>query len=517
MKKRILLTGATGTMGMATLRELAARPDRFEITILARPGKRNRRKLAHCGALPGVDVVWGDLTSKADVERAVEGADIVLHVGGMVSPAADWHPQQTWRVNTLSMRLITDAVKARADADSVAVVYIGSVSQYGSRAVPLHWGRCGDPMIASVGDYYALSKIEAERILAESGLKRWVSLRQTGILCPELLLKGADPITFHVPLRGALEWTTAEESGRLLANLCAADLPGRFWRRFYNIGSGAAFRLSNYDFECRLMKALSCPAPEKVFETRWFATRNFHGIWYTDSDRLEEWLHFRSGTDADAYFRSMAERVPAYFRLAGIVPAALIKAGMKAVAKKKPFGTLCWERGADPGRTAAFFGSQEERGSIPGWDAFDLSPLPEKPVLLDHGYDETKPESALGIGDMRRAAEFRGGRCISETMETGDLHTPLEWECARGHRFRATPATVLLGGHWCPGCFPAAKLPAGDGSSPDAGKRDGADPGAVSRGWDYDEEARLNPFLAQAWHSTHRPDERNPFPSLPLS
>lgn len=71
MKKRILLTGATGTMGMATLRELAARPDRFEITILARPGKRNRRKLAHCGALPGVDVVWGDLTSKADVERAV--------------------------------------------------------------------------------------------------------------------------------------------------------------------------------------------------------------------------------------------------------------------------------------------------------------------------------------------------------------------------------------------------------------------------------------------------------------
>ena len=39
-------------------------------------------------------------------------------------------------------------------------------------------------MIASVGDYYALSKIEAERILAESGLKRWVSLGQTGILCP---------------------------------------------------------------------------------------------------------------------------------------------------------------------------------------------------------------------------------------------------------------------------------------------------------------------------------------------
>ena len=149
----------------------------------------------------------------------------------------------------------------------------------------------------------------------------------------------------------------------------------------------------------------------------------------------------------------VAERVPAYFRLAGIVPAALIKAGMKSVAKKKPFGTLCWERGADPGRTAAFFGSQEERGSIPGWDAFDLSPLPEKPVLLDHGYDETKPESALGLGGMRRAAEFRGGRCISETMETGDLHTPLEWECARGHRFRATPRRFFSAATGVPDAF----------------------------------------------------------------
>lgn len=509
MKKRILLTGATGTMGSAALRELERRPGRFDVVMFARPSRKNRKKLARYGSMPGFSVVWGDLTSRADVEKAVEGVDIVLHVGGMVSPAADWFPQKTWRVNTLSMRLIVDAVKARPDADSVAVVYIGSVSQYGSRSEPLHWGRCGDPLVPAVGDYYALSKVEAERILAESGLRRWVSLRQTGILCPELLLKGADPITFHVPLRGALEWITAEESGRLLANLCDADLPESFWRRFYNIGGGREFRLSNYDFECRLMKALSCPAPEKVFETRWFATRNFHGIWYTDSDRLEELLRFRLGGTADAYFRSMARRVPPYFRLAGIVPSALIKAGMKAVAAKKPLGTLCWEEGRDRLRTAAFFGSQELRDAIPGWDGFDLSPLSEEPVMLSHGYDETKPEASLSLADMRQAAEFRGGKCLSEAMVPGDLYTPLLWECARGHRFRATPATVLLGGHWCPDCFPSA--PASDRSDTSDGSE------GSSRGWDYDSEARLNPFLAQAWLSAHRPDESGSFPALPLA
>ena len=70
---------------------------------------------------------------------------------------------------------------------------------------------------------------------------------QTGILCPELLFKGSDPITFHVPLDGVLEWATAEDSGRLLANVCEEEVPDEFWNRFYNISSGPSFRLTNYE------------------------------------------------------------------------------------------------------------------------------------------------------------------------------------------------------------------------------------------------------------------------------
>ena len=63
--------------------------------------------------------------------------------------------------------------------------------------------------------------------------------------------------------------------------------------------------------------------------------------------------------------------------------------------------------------------------------------------------------SELGIEDMRQAAEFRGGKCLSATMTKGDLATKLEWECAFGHRFSASPALILLGGHWCEECMPA--------------------------------------------------------------
>ena len=81
---------------------------------------------------------------------------------------------------------------------------------------------------------------------------------------------------------------TAEDSGRLLANVCEEEVPDEFWNRFYNISSGPSFRLTNYEFESKLLKAIGCPAPEKIFEPNWFAIRNFHGQWYTDSDLLED-------------------------------------------------------------------------------------------------------------------------------------------------------------------------------------------------------------------------------------
>jgi len=42
-----------------------------------------------------------------------------------------------------------------------------------------------------------------------------------------------------------------------------------------------------------------------------------------------------------------------------------------------------------------------------------------------------------------------GGKCLSN--KSGRTTEPLRWECAAGHVFRASPASVLSG-HWCPVC-----------------------------------------------------------------
>ena len=371
-KKTVFLTGATGNMGWAGFQELYKKKDRFDIRLLARDSKKNRKKLAPYMGDPSVTVVWGDLVRYEDVLQGVNGADYVLHVGGMVSPAADYYPEKTLKVNVTAAENVVKAVLAQPHKEDIKVVYIGSVAQYGDRNPPYHWGGADEPQTPAKYDMYALSKIRSEEIFASAGLAKWVSLRQTGILYPGIL-SVVNPTAFHVPMGGVLEWATIEDSGRLLANVCEDWVPDDFWNKAYNISSGEEYRMTNYEFMNRMLSALGLPSPEKVFEPQWFALKNFHGMWYTDADRLDEILHFREYMPVDKYFATMKSKLPWFYSLAFLAPAWAVKIFMKPYAFEKGMGTQWWVAN-DPEKFEAYYGSREAYDAIRSWD--DVRPAP---------------------------------------------------------------------------------------------------------------------------------------------
>lgn len=373
MKKTVFLTGGTGNMGWAGFQELLGK-GKFNIRLLARDSKKNRKKLSTYASDPRVTIIWGDLTRYEDVLRGVEGADYVLHVGGMVSPAADYYPEKTLKVNVTAAENVVKAILAQPNASEIRTVYIGSVAQYGDRNPPCHWGGADEPQIPAKYDMYALSKIRSEEIFAKAGLARWVSLRQSGILYPGIL-SVVNPTAFHVPMRGVLEWATIEDSGRLLAQVCEDWVPEDFWNKAYNISSGGQYRMTNYEFMTRMLGALGLPGPEKVFEPQWFALKNFHGMWYTDADRLDEILHFRSYTPVDEYFSAMKSNLPWFYSLAFLAPAWAVKAFMKPYAFEKGMGTQWWVEN-DPDKFEAYYGTREAYDAIRSWD--DVRPEPMK-------------------------------------------------------------------------------------------------------------------------------------------
>ena len=488
--KTVFMTGASGHMGWMSFKEIYNnRPD-LNIAVLLRDSEKNHKKFEDYMNDSRVRIVWGDFGDYDSILDGITGASYVLHIGGLVSPAADYYPKRTLKTNVMAAENIVKAVKAQPNPDDITVVYIGTVAETGNRPAPIHWGRTGDPIKCSIYDHYAISKVRAERVFAESGLKKWVSLRQSGILYPAIL-KNMDPIMFHVPVNDVLEWATVEDSATLMERCCRDDIPDDFYRRFYNIGSGPDYQITLYEFENYLLSAIGMghDASKLVFKPNWFIDRNFHGQWYADGDVLENYLHFRHNVPIDKYFKKMASEVEWYYKLSFVVRipgiSQITRFALGQIAKDKRFGTRTWIANNDTERMTAYWGDTESFGmehwkTLPSkWKDFDIVVPDKTPSYLDHGYDESKPFDQLTVEDLQKAAEFRGGSLVSKEIK--DMYTPVTWKDAEGNEFEMSPNLVLRGGHWSPAEEP---LP-----------------------WNYDAVAKVNPYFAQVWYPDHGKNE----------
>lgn len=507
-KSKVSLFGASGTMGFQAFKELWKRRRNYDISILVLPAEQDlglfRAYEREAGLPPvrgagvsannGFKIVWGDATNYADVVETVKGADWVLNAMAYISPMADYHPELARAVNVDGIANILKAIQSEPDgAARIHYVHTGTVAETGNRPVGIHMGRVGDPLKPSVFDYYALTKIIGERMVLESALRHWVSLRMTFIMPTTYKEMQAlnDAISFHVPHDAREENITDRDAGLGMVN--CLDIPDNsdFWRRVYNMGGGPQMRVIAYDFLADSYKRNGLDV-RACMARNWNSTRNFHMQYYEDSAILNEYLHYWRDT-LETYKQALAADTPwtmkwvvALARKIPVFRAQVEKSAYtlnKKLAENHRNSPRYWYLQRNEMRMTAFFKSYADYEAIPGWDVAMPDLDPNAPwQRLDHGYDEGKAE--LDLGDLQGAAQFRGGNCLSGAWD-GDLYAPLDWVCAFGHRFSARPFTILKAGHWCPTCDTT---------------------------WNGDEQARKNPFFAQVWHADHAPDENNVYP-----
>lgn len=504
-KKTVFITGASGSMGSEVLKQIML-TEKFNTVILLRKKPVNEKLAVKLKGLYGdsIEVVFGDLSNYEDCVKCVEKADYVLHMAAIIPPASDHHPEAAEKANFFGTKNLIDAIKASPRADEIKFVETGTVAEYGNRDFKHPWGRVGDPLMPSAFDFYAITKLRGERYVVESGLKNWVSLRQSGILYDNVMNNNmADGLMFHTCYNTPIEWATARDSGRLLRNLVVFDSEGTldkgFWRNCYNIGSGAGARVTGYETLDIGFKMMGCTAKD-IFRPHWNAMRNFHCMWYYDSDKLNDYLQFREEDFYD-FWGKLAKKCW-YFKFGKPFKGLIRKFAIERLFKSSN-APMYWVEHNMEGRLNAFFGGRAAWEALPrDWKDFpllcegqtpdgpvdyddlkDITKVKEKGLLLSHGYDESKPDSELGYEDFQQAAEFRGGKCLTTTAKKGDLYTQIEWESHTGNKFMASPYGVLKAGYWDPDMQPAP--------------------------WNFDELSRHIPFFAQIWYDTHSPEENN--------
>ena len=507
-KRRVALFGASGTMGFQAFKELWRRRDEFDISILVLPSERASAKFrsyeaeAHVAQIAGagvaegdgLQIVWGDATDGAATVATIRGADAVLNAMAYISPAADYRPEIADAVNHSAIALILAAIAAEpGGTDRIRYVHTGSVAQTGNRPVGVHMGRVGDPLKPSVFDHYALTKIAGERLVLESDLKLWASLRMTFIMPTDYraLFGLLDPISFHMPLDARMENITDRDAGYGMVN--SLDLPARsdFWRRAHNMGGGPAMRTTAYQYLADSYSLLGAEW-EACAERNWYALRNFHMQYYEDSSLTNTYLKYQRD-DLDSYWKVIRQSMPLHMRLLGYLAARIRPVRrlverqayelLQELASGHRNSPLHWYAKRNEARITAFFGGFDEFEAIPDWGV----DMPDLRVdapwrRLYHGYDETKP--LLTLADLEEAAAFRGGHCLASDWD-GDPYARLDWVCGAGHEFTARPYTVLGAGHWCGRCVES---------------RNGH------------ERASTDPFFAQVWYADHSADERYCYP-----
>jgi len=503
-KEIVFLPGASGSMGYEAFKNLWARRDKYDIVLLQRPSRKNKKLFKpyekKCGikSIPGkgvnkgkgLKIVWGDATNYDDVLEACKGIDWCLCPMAFISPAADHHPEIAKAVNTTAIQYIVKAIEEQPNGtEHIKFVYTGTVAETGDRLQNIHIGRVGDPLKPSIFDFYAVTKIRGEKAVLESNIKHWASLRQTFIMTSKNM-EGS--IMFHQPINSFMENNTERDAGRGLINCLDIPNDSDFWRRVYNMGGGPACRCTYYDLLNKAMEINGLGNIEAVTERKWFALRNFHMHYFEDSYILNEYIH-NWGDSMKDYYDMLAKNRPWYLKLITKLCKKSPKfqkkvqkatyERMKALASTKN-GTLYWYENKNDLRISAFYKDYETYKSIPDWgiDMPQMDPEPDW-KRLNHGYDESKEK--LELQDLRGAAKFRGGECLSAEWD-GNMYTTLKWKCAFEHEFNAKPYTVLKAGHWCPQCLPPS--------------------------WNYDEIAKKNPFFGQVWYPNHDEDENNFYP-----
>jgi nucleoside-diphosphate-sugar epimerase len=279
---RILLTGASGAVGFEAFKELLQRNQRYKVRILSLDSLVERRFFKPFR--DKIEIIWGDIRDQKVVETAVNGTDVVLHVAGIIPPLADHKPELALDVNVFGTRNLVDAIRKQLKPPKL--IFTSSISVYGDRlSNPDIY--VSDPLNPSEGDEYAKTKIEAENIIKNSGI-RWSIFRLCGILVERLKIQ---PLMFHMPLGTALEWCHPLDVGYALVEAIEHD---SLLGNIYNLGGGEACRIKAKDFLKVMFPVWGLDS--EILPEYAFATQNFHSGYYRDCSELNGILHFQRKT-----------------------------------------------------------------------------------------------------------------------------------------------------------------------------------------------------------------------------
>lgn len=286
-RKKILLTGASGTVGFEVLKQLYENKELYDITVFDVKSYKSKRRFTPYKK--EINIVYGNIFNENDINNVSTEQDIIIHLAAIIPPLADDKPKLTYQVNTIGTEILIRSLEKHSP--KAFFIYSSSISVYGDR-LENPFINVNDSLKPGKGDEYAKTKIEAENIIKNCKLD-WSIFRLSAIMGGHKISK----LMFHQPLKTSLEITTSVDTARAFVN--AIEKQEQLSKKTFNLGGGANCRIIYESFLSRSFNIYGLG--ELDFLPKSFAEKNFHCGYYEDGDILNNILNFRNDT-LDSYF-----------------------------------------------------------------------------------------------------------------------------------------------------------------------------------------------------------------------
>jgi UDP-glucose 4-epimerase len=311
---RCLITGGSGYVGTSLLREL------LQVGALVRRFSRDPNRPAVTDSAGRVEDVVGDAGNRADVERAIDGVDVVFHLAAQTSVyVADRDPLLDLKVNVQPLVELLEA--CRSSGRCLTVLFAGTATQVG---LPERW-----PVNESFTDapvtVYDVHKLIGEQYLeyyARRSFVRGATLRLANVYGPGPRSSKPERGVLNGMVRRALAGETLKIYGRgefvrdyvyvddvAHAFVLAAENPERVNGRHFILASGegttlraAIQRVAELVTE-RIQRPVSIEEVEPPSGLSPIETRNF----VADVGALRDALGWAPGVSLDEGIRRTIE------------------------------------------------------------------------------------------------------------------------------------------------------------------------------------------------------------------
>ena len=283
--KRVLVTGASGVIGIQTIKYLLSE-GKYEITALDLRNKSNYKKLKKYRRR--INIIYGDINDKVLIEALVKDQDYIIHLASVLPPIADIKKGLSENIEYSGTENIIKAINFYNP--ECFLVYASSSTIYGETEKASIKTKAN----LTEMDYYSNTKLKTEELI-EKRIRNYTIIRLPLILCNPT--SGA--FMYNIKKNRVVEALTDNDAAYLFAN--SLNNMEELNKKVWNAGGGKQLTATYREILANVLEIYGFSF--KYLLTRIFIDKNFYVGVYEDSDKLNEIIDYRSDSLSSYYMR----------------------------------------------------------------------------------------------------------------------------------------------------------------------------------------------------------------------